>query len=313
MGNEQADTLVLILSRIEPQWGSDSYTDVYETYQDNSSKLTRIARRFSFGAGFVINRDWKKRLHTYDLIVIEDMAATDGLLRWLTGHKAKDARVAVCCLNRFSQISSFFMHDLHEKGIELWTYNKIDAEVKHSYYFNQFHNRELFEKTISEAGAAEENGEQFDAAFIGANKGREEQIRQLFEKMDEEGLHTWCYAVDVNGYAQNRWTPGPRMTYPEYLKIASRSKAIVDLVTKNNYGLTWRPIEALFLQKKLITNYKEIVQEPFYRKENIYILGEEDSRSFTEFLETDGAYIPEEIKEQYDFRCFCNRIRNYCN
>lgn len=66
------------------------------------------------------------------------------------------------------------------------------------------------------------------------------------------------------------------MQYEEYLKVVKRSRAVLDIVKKNNYGLTLRVLEALVAHKKLITNYMDIKKMEFYNESNIFLLEGED-------------------------------------
>ena len=62
--------------------------------------------------------------------------------------------------------------------------------------------------------------------------------------------------------------------------------------------MTLRPLEALFLNKKLVTNYKEIKNEKFYNVNNIFILNN-NYEEIADFLKTPYVAIDEAIKEQY--------------
>lgn len=81
----------------------------------------------------------------------------------------------------------------------------------------------------------------------------------------------------------------------------------MDLVTEENYGLTLRPLEALFLKKKLITNYYEIIDEPFYNESNIYLYGR-DNRNIDEFLKIPYEEIQKEVVNMYDCQSWIERF-----
>lgn len=62
-----------------------------------------------------------------------------------------------------------------------------------------------------------------------------------------------------------------------------------------------RTLEATFFNKKLITNNIAIKNLPFYNKQNIYILeDEEEVRSIKEFMDCDIVNIPKDITDQYE-------------
>lgn len=61
------------------------------------------------------------------------------------------------------------------------------------------------------------------------------------------------------------------LSRPDYLDILKRSKIVVDVSNRGQTGLAMRIIEALSLEKKVMTDNVNIVNEPFYDSRNIYI------------------------------------------
>ena len=66
--------------------------------------------------------------------------------------------------------------------------------------------------------------------------------------------------------------------------MLSQSNCILDYNQEGQVGLTLRPMEALFLEKKLITNNKDIKNYDFYNPSNIFILGENNIEDIKEFI-----------------------------
>ena len=91
------------------------------------------------------------------------------------------------------------------------------------------------------------------------------------------------------------------MPYPEVLQNINRSRAILDFVSPNQSGYTLRPLEALFLNKKLITNEPSIRQETFYRSENIFIYGEDDQDKLLDFINSPFQKVDPSAYQIYDF------------
>jgi hypothetical protein len=89
--------------------------------------------------------------------------------------------------------------------------------------------------------------------------------------------------------------------YADVVAQDFKSKALLDLVQENQNGLTWRPIEAMYYRKKLITNYENIRQYDFYRKENIFILGKDDLSTLNLFINSEYADLPVEIVNRYTY------------
>lgn len=89
--------------------------------------------------------------------------------------------------------------------------------------------------------------------------------------------------------------------YKEYLEMILRSRATLDILQKGQEGIGARPVETLLFKRKLITDYAGIQEYDFYRKENIFILGEDDFRRLPDFLMDPYREIPEDIVFGYTF------------
>lgn len=87
------------------------------------------------------------------------------------------------------------------------------------------------------------------------------------------------------------------------------SKIILDISHSNQLGLSFRPFEAIGLEKKLITTNKDIINYDFYNPNNIFVI--EDIHHFdipASFLESDYQDLPTEIKEKYHIKNWIKRI-----
>ena len=98
------------------------------------------------------------------------------------------------------------------------------------------------------------------------------------------------------------------MNYEHYLEKLSVSNAVLDLVNTENYGLTLRPLEALFYNKKVITNYREIKLYDFYNKNNIFVIGEDSVDNLNDFLKKPYIELPNNIVESYTFDKWISRF-----
>ena len=95
----------------------------------------------------------------------------------------------------------------------------------------------------------------------------------------------------------------PLLKYPQVLQLINRSSAILDITKNNQSGLTLRPLEALFFNKKLVTNNEDIIYHKIYKlnSANIYILGKE-KKSLKEFIELPlNKSNTAQLKKYYSF------------
>lgn len=90
------------------------------------------------------------------------------------------------------------------------------------------------------------------------------------------------------------------------------SKIILDIAHPHQKGLSFRPYEAIGLNKKLITTNQEIVQYDFYNPNNIFVV--KDLSNFTipqSFLTEDYEQSEEWIKEKYYIKNWIKTILSF--
>lgn len=86
----------------------------------------------------------------------------------------------------------------------------------------------------------------------------------------------------------------------EYNSLFIRAKYILDIPEKNQTGLTQRILEALILEKKIITTQKNIINEKFYNNKNILIVSsEEELKENKKFFKEKYSPINEKIIKFY--------------
>ncbi|CAA7392650.1 lipopolysaccharide core biosynthesis protein rfaS [Chryseobacterium fistulae] len=97
--------------------------------------------------------------------------------------------------------------------------------------------------------------------------------------------------------------------FSESYKYYLDSKIILDIAHPHQKGLSFRPYEAIGLNKKLITTNEEIVKYDFYNPENILII--KDSNNFSipkSFIESEYLEPDQQIKEKYYIKNWINII-----
>ena len=82
------------------------------------------------------------------------------------------------------------------------------------------------------------------------------------------------------------------------MESVKKCSIVIDVGQSGQVGLTLRVMEAVFLNKKLITTNISVKSFDFYRSSNIYVYGHE-KRSIEEFLLESYIELPEDIKMQY--------------
>ena len=135
--------------------------------------------------------------------------------------------------------------------------------------------------------------------FLGTDKGRKRVLENLANEAKKQDLK--CDFVLVKTKRDN-------MPYKDYLKKVANSRCIIDLVPRQDCGLTLRPLEALFFGKKLLTNYKDIANYDFYDKANVFILGKDNTEYLKDFINSPYKEIKSDIIDYYSYESWLERI-----
>lgn len=143
----------------------------------------------------------------------------------------------------------------------------------------------------------------YDTLFLGRVKDRADEILNLKNNLDELGLKNkfLVLGADMKSLKINSFLP-----YFEYIHLISESKCIVELNQKNQHGCSLRFMEALFFQKKLITNNVHITDDPYYDKKNMYIINHDD-RNLEEFINKPYSSNDKNLDELI----FSNWLKNF--
>lgn len=89
------------------------------------------------------------------------------------------------------------------------------------------------------------------------------------------GFHFFGSGIYINRFIKNKIRKEDsdlfifkKLSYKQYLELSLSSKIILDLAHPQQSGLTMRTIEAIGMNKKILTNNKDIANYPFLPKEN---------------------------------------------
>jgi len=86
------------------------------------------------------------------------------------------------------------------------------------------------------------------------------------------------------------------------------SEVIIDYGHPDQTGLTMRTIETLGINKKLITYNKLVMEEPFYKTENIFVIGQQNDQELAEFLTSPYVPVSNEIYQSYAIENWVERL-----
>lgn len=274
--------------------GSDKIFNVYKN--TNPNILMRIWRKLIYFIGLgCFNRyydDWTSYLNDdVQFIVFDSCRPYHRLQRKL--RKAKRQPIIyywnpICHQDNIRQLRKYF---------KIYSYSLQDAQ---RYELN--YNPQFFVNIPIERYAIDE----FDGIFIGRNKSRLKTLERVYRYFD----HPFFYVVkDGNENSKILKLYDKQISYLDYIQLLSKSKSIVEILFSDNADFSLRTMEALFYQKKLITNNRFILQTPFYNDNNIYILNESTTKNDIQaFLEKPFVLYKEEYINYYEFNSWVERF-----
>lgn len=134
--------------------------------------------------------------------------------------------------------------------------------------------------------------------FIGYEKNRLNVLLKYKASFEKLGLQ--CSFLIFKRKAKG-------ISYLENIRNVSRCSCVVD-ITAGQAGISLRPLEALFFDKKLITNNKSIKEYSFYHPSNIFVLEEDNLNDLPAFVNAPVSVISKNIKEAFDINTW---ILNY--
>ena len=102
---------------------------------------------------------------------------------------------------------------------------------------------------------------QYKVAFVGANKGRLKTILDVYECLSKAGISTSFYVTEVEESDKkyvDKIKYNIRLEYDELIEIESKADIILEIMQEEAFSPTTRYDEAVFLNKKLLTNCPEL-------------------------------------------------------
>lgn len=157
-------------------------------------------------------------------------------------------------------IPSFIGNNLNEIFDLVISYNPSDCSKYGFVYSPVFFSK--FESKIS-------NNYSFnDVVFIGHAKDRLELLLRIYEKLIRFELKCDFYITGAKDedkkYVESINYAKRNLTYEDYLRRVFSSNCIIDVIKGDTQGGTYRCWEAVYYNKKLITNWKGIKDFKFY-------------------------------------------------
>jgi len=272
-----------------------NYADVYSAYKPVGKirhMIRAVCRRTkNYFLNQIWMEDWKKKLNQYDTVIVFDNSAPHLLLKSIR-KIAPNIDLKVWLWNVPERDCSHF-----KKYAEVVCFDKEYADLHHYRYVHQF-------LCVNEISLPDALYKEWDAVYIGADKGRYQTLRGLAQRLRSENKSFFFYLLrenikepymdDVGIMISDQMIP-----YENTIQYESQCKAIVELCVEGQKGMTLRTLEAIYLGKKLISNNSGLRNESFFSSHNIYLLDEQNMDTISDFLDERNIPYDASLKESY--------------
>lgn len=253
-------------------------------------KLFRKIHLFRFGN---INPELYS-LESECIVLFDNGIYENSVLEWMA-NRHRDKRLIFYYWNPvFKSISPTKI----PQKFELWSYSPEDCKKYNMRYNSTFYFQSLV-KSPSQICR--------DVFFIGKEKGRSADLKKIESEMADLGLSTLFY-ITANHPRLKQKKYKKHIPYETVLEYVNESSAVLDYYVNPYAGLSLRAMESIFYEKKLITNNKTISKYDFFNRDNIFVLGEDNSENLRNFIKKSFKKIPELIKNGYLFEQWKNNF-----
>ena len=263
----------------------------YRVFRNTSSDKNKLNKLFEYLIKLIFPFS-KNKYKNYDTIIIFD---DEKLVPLMYRLKGKSTKLILWNWNIIS-LKKANIENMFKNKCQLWTFDKTDAD-KYGWKYNE----QFYFKPATEMVDTHNNKQTAFCACV--DKGRYIVMKEIYNELLEANILCDFFCVKENNKKYEKtdsFLVDKSLPYMIFLEHVKNSDIIVDIVQEGQNGITVRVLEALFYNKKLITNNKSIVNMPFYNS-YIYVYGYDNNISFSEFLQLRGCKYDEETKKRYTF------------
>lgn len=303
---QKKDVLILSLTDREDyalqEWKKNGVdTDITLKEQP---KLIRALRRVWIRWGLPFESiwygSWKKEFLSYSCVIVHGTWLAEKIPHWMRkkARKAgKNVKIIWWYWNTVDALSN--PQRVSTEDCEKWSFDIRDCEK-----YNMTFNTQYYFKSFCLPQSPLES----DVYFLGSDGGRKEMLLATEKELSGLGIKTDFNILVAQNKEAHASCITRKLSYTENLEHIAKSKAILEILREGQSGQTLRPLEALFFQRKLITNDSLIKEKEYYHPDNIFVLGEQDIEELPSFLERAYQPMPQELMDKYDCEQWLERM-----
>ena len=284
--------------------------DIKEIYTPLNNIGLRILRRIIIpipGLDSFFFGDWNKNLNEYTKIIINDAMFNNNILKYISKKNAVASKyVYYTNAVRNSRIKpNNIPKDWRVYTFDISDSKEFDIEYSPEYYTEHQENIKYDLK--------------YDVCYVGADKTNVRlknllDIKEVLRKNKVQNFfHIFRVLKKYNKYELQE-TTNMFLKYEDIQRIILESKCILELQMEGQSGCTLRTLESMLLNRKLITNNKDIVNYDFYNPNNIFVIENADDfkdrfNDILKFMRSPYQKLPDMVKNNYKFCKWLERFR----
>ena len=263
---------------------------------------------------YLINKKIKKQLKIKDIDILLSISGKEiyfGNIKFLE-KEYKIKKKILYLWDNIARVPNFF--EINKFFDKVYTFDFADSEKYNLRYRPTFYSKRLEEFKIKDINFIKK----IDIFFIGIyRKNRLEILKNLY-KNKENFIYLYYSRIFYYIYKFMRkkdfknireYINFSPITREKYNEIFMQSKYIIDIPEENQTGFTQRVLDAIFLEKKVITTQKNISEESIYNPNNILIIEKyEDIVRNEDFFKKKYEKIPKDKIEYYSISYWANEI-----
>lgn len=260
-------------------------------------KFIRAIRRICVQLGLPFQSiwytDWEEKVKKADVVIMHVTSLSLALGKRINRINP-NARVIAWYWNRVDKMTR---PDKLKGNIECWSFDPEDCREYSMHYNHQYYFKSL---AIS--------GEKimWDVYFCGHDAGRGERITRIYELFLSLGFKVKFQVVDSQYDGMPDELRSQKLDYIDVRKNVARSNALLEIMRESQSGATLRTMEAIFFQKKLITDNHFVKEEAFYNENNIFVLGEDSDIAY--FMKRKFVPYDDSCLDSYDVSQWLNNF-----
>lgn len=257
------------------------------------NKLLRGIRRIWITCNLPFQNVWygeiKNKVKNADVIVVHISSLTLAVCKYINKQNP-NAKVIAWYWNRVYQNTK---PALQKGRYEAWSFDpddcaRYDFQFNHQYYFKSMI---LPSKEI-----------EWDVYFCGKDTDREDEIVKIYNYCKQMDIASKFQVVNPKSDQIPISITSKWIDYDEIRQNIAKSNAILEVLRDGQSGPTLRMMEAIFFQKKLITNNSSVKYEDFYCENRIFIYTERPIEELKSFLREDFEPYDDALIEKYDVK-----------